>query len=65
LDAVARVEPVYEELSGWCRPTSGVQRYCDLPANARAYIERIGSLVGVPVSFVSVGTRRDQLIRVE
>ncbi len=64
-ETVEQVEPIYEELEGWCQPTSGIRSFTDLPEKARAYLDRIETLVDVPVSFVSVGTRRDQLIRVE
>ena len=33
-----------------------------LPANARAYLSRVGELVGQPVDIVSVGPERDQTI---
>jgi adenylosuccinate synthase len=36
----------------------------DLPPAARAYLDRLETLVGVPVRYVSVGTRRDQIIEV-
>lgn len=64
-EAVERVVPIYEELEGWCQPTSGIRSFADLPEKARAYLDQIETLVDVPVSFVSVGTRRDQLITVE
>jgi adenylosuccinate synthase len=64
-DVLERVEPIYETLEGWCQPTSGVRSIPDLPDKARAYIDRIESLAGVQVVYVSVGTRRDQLIKVE
>jgi len=59
-----RVEPVYEELRGWSRPTSSARRVEDLPSEARDYIGRIEEIAGAPVTYVSVGTRRDQVIRV-
>jgi adenylosuccinate synthase len=37
----------------------------DLPPQARAYLDRIQDLVRVPISYVSVGTRRDQIIGVD
>ena len=61
----ARLEqahPVYEWLDGWLRPTTDSRRMADLPPQARAYLDRIQDLVGVPISYVSVGTRRDQII---
>ncbi len=57
-----RVEPVYETLEGWCRPTGSARRLADLPPQARAYLDRIQDLVQVPIRYVSVGHRRDQII---
>lgn len=64
VDALGRVEPVYEVLQGWTRPTGGARKLADLPAAARAYLDRLEALSGVPVRYVSVGTRRDQIIEV-
>ena len=57
-----RLEPVYEALEGWCRTTSAARRLADLPPQARAYLDRIQDLVQVPIAYVSVGHRRDQII---
>ncbi|MGL4554745.1 MAG: adenylosuccinate synthase, partial [Gemmataceae bacterium] len=59
---LARCRPVYETLPGWRVDISGVRQYADLPAAARAYAERVGELVGVPVGIVSVGPDREQTI---
>jgi adenylosuccinate synthase len=64
VDALGRVEPVYETLPGWSQPTGSARRLEDLPAAARAYLDRLEALSGVPVRYVSVGTRRDQIIEV-
>ena len=56
-------EPVYETLPGWRTPTTGARSMSDLPPNARAYLHRIEELVETPVTIVSVGTRRSQVIR--
>jgi len=64
VDALGRVEPVYEMLPGWQQPTGSARRLADLPAAARGYLERLEALSGVPVRYVSVGTRRDQIIEV-
>jgi adenylosuccinate synthase len=53
---------VYEDLPGWKQTTAGVTRYEDLPENARAYLERLQTLVGVPISIISTGPDRDQTI---
>ena len=57
-------EPVYEELPGWSEDVSGIRRWADLPVNARRYVNRIAELTGVPVSQVSVGAERDQVVDV-
>ena len=65
VDVLGRVQPVYERLAGWQRQTGDARRLADLPAQARAYLDRLEALSGVPVRYVSVGTRRDQIIEVE
>lgn len=62
--ALEQVEPRYEILPGWEKPTGGARRMADLPAQARAYLDRIQDLAGAPIRYVSVGTRRDQIIEV-
>jgi adenylosuccinate synthase len=62
VESLARVEPTYQVLRGWNRPTGGARKLADLPAEARAYLDRLQELSGVPVRYVSVGTRRDQII---
>jgi adenylosuccinate synthase len=62
--SLTAVEPVYETLPGWEASTAEVLRLEDLPANARAYLDRIEELTGTAVQWVSVGTRRSQIIPV-
>jgi adenylosuccinate synthase len=62
--SLGSVEPVYETLPGWEAPTHDARRLEDLPRNARAYLERIEELTGAPVRWVSVGTKRSQIIEV-
>jgi adenylosuccinate synthase len=64
VDALGRVEPVYEVQPGWLKPTGAARKLTDLPGAARAYLDRLEALSGVPVRYVSVGTRRDQIIEV-
>jgi len=61
-ETLSQATPIYEELEGWCRPTSAARRLADLPPQARAYLDRIQDLVGTPIAYVSVGSRRDQII---
>jgi adenylosuccinate synthase len=64
LGLLEEAEPVYETMPGWCTSTTGVRRWEDLPANARAYLRRIEELTETRAWYVSVGTRRDQIIHV-
>src|SRR5690606_32834230 len=59
---VHHAQPVYEELPGWFEDLSACRTFADLPANARAYVERIEELTGAPVSAIGVGPGRDQTI---
>jgi len=56
------VEPVYESHPGWEASTGEARSLEDLPANARAYLDRIQEITSTPVRMVSVGTRRTQII---
>jgi adenylosuccinate synthase len=62
LERLGRVEPVYETLPGWCKPVGDARTMADLPPEARAYLERIEALLETPIAYVSVGTRRDQIV---
>jgi adenylosuccinate synthase len=64
VDDLRKAKPIYETLPSWSEDITGVRDLEDLPANARAYIERVGEIVGVPVEMVSVGPARDQTIPV-
>jgi adenylosuccinate synthase len=57
-----RLEPVYEALPGWRADTTGCRAFDQLPPAARAYVERLEELAGVPISLVSVGPERAQMI---
>ena len=54
--------PVYEELDGWQDDLTGVTSYEQLPDAAKRYISYIEQKTATPISMVSVGYRRDQII---
>jgi adenylosuccinate synthase len=62
VSALAKCQPVYEELPGWQTPTTEIRSYDQLPAEARKYIARIEELAGCPVNLVCVGPEREQVI---
>jgi adenylosuccinate synthase len=55
-------KPVYKKMPGWLKTTVAARVWDDLPYNAREYIKCIESFVGVPVSYISVGPERSQII---
>jgi adenylosuccinate synthase len=55
-------EPVYETLPGWKQQTVGISKLEDLPARARAYIQRLAELSGAPFAFISTGAERNETI---
>jgi adenylosuccinate synthase len=57
---LGEVEPVYETVAGWTLPPD-LARPDDLPGPARAFVDRIAALAGVPVSMVGFGAKREQL----
>ena len=57
-----KAKPVYEKLPGWKCDIRGIRRYEDLPENCRNYIETIEREIGVPVTMVSNGPGRDDII---
>lgn len=61
-ELLAACEPEYIDLPGWKSSTLGITRYDDLPENARAYLEKIQELVGVPVDIISTGPDRNETI---
>jgi len=61
---LARCEPIYIEMPGWCESTAKVKEFRKLPAKARKYVEKIARLTGAPAIIVSVGAGRSQTIRI-
>ena len=61
-EALARVQPVYEEMPGWRESTVGLRDLEALPANARAYLRRIEAVTGAPIDIISTGPDRRETI---
>ncbi len=62
LKSLTQCQPIYITLPGWNVPTHDITSYHKLPENARKYIETIESIVGIPITLVSVGPDREQTI---
>jgi adenylosuccinate synthase len=61
---LGQVQPEYIEVAGWQQPTKGLRQFSQLPKAAQAYVRKVEELVGVPVSYVSVGPEREEIISV-
>ena len=57
-----RAKPVLETLPGWKCDIRGIKKYEDLPENCRRYIEFIEEKIGYPITMVSNGPGRDEII---
>lgn len=57
-----RAKPVYETLPGWKCDLRGIRKYEDLPENARNYVEFIEKKIGTPITMVSNGPDREDII---
>ena len=54
--------PIYEELDGWWEDITECRAFDELPAAARAYVERLEELIGARISVIGVGPGRDAVI---
>lgn len=57
-----RAKPVYEYVDGWKCDIMGCRSYDELPENARKYIEFIEEKIGYPITIISTGPKRDDII---
>jgi adenylosuccinate synthase len=60
---LAKAKPVYENLPGWKMDIRGINNYNDLPENCRKYIEFIEKELEVPITMISNGPGRNDIIR--
>ena len=59
---LAAAKPVFRDFPGFDEDISGVRAMSDLPANARRFVEAISAEAGAPITLVSVGASREQVI---
>ena len=57
-----RAEPIYETLPGFDGDLSGIEAVEDLPCDARDYLKFISDVIGVPISMISTGPRREETL---
>jgi adenylosuccinate synthase len=56
------VEPVYETLPGWDDYIRDCRSWAELPQTAKDYVSFIEDFVDVPITYISVGPEREELI---
>lgn len=61
-EALAKCEPIYEEMPGWKDSTVGVKDFGKLPQAARNYLNRLEAVCGVPIDIISTGPDREETI---
>ena len=57
-----KAKPVYEKMPGWKCDIRGIKKYEGLPENCRRYIEFVEKEIQVPITMVSNGPGRDDII---
>ena len=57
-----KAKPVYEKLPGWKCDIRGIRKYEELPENCRNYVEFVEKQIGFPITMVSNGPGRDDII---
>ncbi len=57
-----RAKPVFKTFKGWGCDIRGIRKYSELPAECRAYIEFAEEFIGAPITMVSNGPRREDII---
>ena len=64
-DQFEKIVPIYKEYSGWTGKTSGLKSFDQLPIEAQALIKGIEISVGVPVTLISTGPDRNDMIVID
>ena len=60
-----KIVPIYKEYSGWAGKTSGLKSFDQLPTEAQTLIKGIEISVGVPISLISTGPDRNDMIVID
>ena len=60
-----QAKPVLTSLPGWRQDVAEVRTFQDLPAQAQQYVLLLEEWIGIPITWIGVGPRRDQIIQRE
>ena len=59
---LSKAKPVLEKMPGWKTDIRGIKKYGELPENCRKYVEFIEERIGFPITMVSNGPGREDII---
>ena len=62
LNELQNVKPIYQNIKGWNTDIVDIESYDKLPYEAKEYIQYLESEIGVPISIISIGPKRHQII---
>jgi adenylosuccinate synthase len=64
LEVLKNAKPIYTEVDGWDETLSEARSYKELPRAAKDYLKYLGGLLATKISMVSVGSSRDETIKI-
>ena len=59
-----KVKPVYKTYKGWRKSIKEAKSFRDLPREAQIYLRDIEEMVGVKITYVSTGVKRNEIIKI-
>jgi len=62
LNNLNQVKPVYKIFPGWETSLENITCFDDLPANAKTYVSYLSAELGIPISIISIGPKRNQIL---
>ena len=62
LNRLEDVKPIYKDFEGWLTEIKNVATFSELPKQAQDYINFISKAMKVPITIISIGPKRHQII---
>ncbi len=64
LKTLEKAKPVYKTYKGWMKSIKDAKNFRDLPKEAQIYLRDIEKMVGVEITYVSTGVKRNEIIKI-
>jgi len=65
INDLENVNPIYKVFPGWKQSTNNIRNHEDFSLKVKEYVDFISSQLGIPISIISVGPRRNQIINIQ